>query len=193
MCEQDAICSSDGSLLRRLVEGDQAAAAEVFQRHATELLTAARKRISIVLNSRVDADDIVQSTFKSFFRRANRGGYAAPRAGDLFNLLIVIAMRKINTKADYHQADCRDVRRTHADELGQLANPKIGHDQALHELCLTIEEIMANYTAVQKLIVTLRLEGHSIQEIANRCDRSKRTVERELQAFRLRICEELTP
>ncbi len=89
---------NDSSLLRHIGEGDQIAATAVFERHAPGLLVVARRRLSTVLNSRVDADDIVQSTFKSFFRRASKGGYAAPKSGDLFNLLIVIAMRKVNVR-----------------------------------------------------------------------------------------------
>ncbi len=183
---------NDASLLRRIGEGDSAAATAVFERHAPGLLVAASRRLSSVLNSRVDADDIVQSTFKSFFRRASRGGYAAPKSGDLFNLLIVIAMRKVNARADYHLASSRDVRRT-APTSAHENDDFPGNSMAVSDLLMTIAELFEEFSELQRTIVTLRLEGYSVMEIADKCDRSKRTVERELQAFRVRLSEEFAP
>ena len=183
---------NDSSLLRHIGEGDQTAATAVFERHAPGLLVAARRRLSTVLNSRVDADDIVQSTFKSFFRRASKGGYVAPKSGDLFNLLIVIAMRKVNARADYHLAASRDIRRTSSTSI-QDQNNLPGGDMAVSELLMTIAELFEEFNELQRTIITLRLEGYSVLEIADKCDRSKRTVERELQAFRVRLSQEFAP
>jgi RNA polymerase sigma-70 factor (ECF subfamily) len=184
--------SSDSSLLRQFEAGDQGAASELFLRHAPKLFSVAQQRLSAVLQARVDADDIVQSTFKSFFRRATKGGYSVPKTGDLFNLLIVIAMRKVNAKADFHRAASRDARRTAAvDDEAFLA--RAADEAALNELCLTIDELLEEFSDIQSRIIRLRLEGHSVQEISESCQRSKRTVERELQAFRIRLSEEFEP
>ncbi|MBL8888522.1 MAG: sigma-70 family RNA polymerase sigma factor [Planctomycetaceae bacterium] len=184
--------NNDSSLLRRISKGDHAAAKEVFDRHAPGLFLAAKKRLSSVLNSRVDADDIVQSTFKSFFRRASNGGYAAPKSGDLFNLLIVIAMRKVNARADYHLASSRDVRKTSATAMSDDTDSP-STDMAVTELLMTIADLLEEFNELQREIITLRLEGYSVLEIADKCDRSKRTVERELQAFRIRLSQEFAP
>lgn len=183
---------SDATLLRRIINGDPAAATRLFEQHAPKLMGVARSRLSAILRSTVDPEDIVQSTFKSFFRRASAGGYAAPKAGDLFNLLIVIAMRKINAKADYHTASRRDVRKTRSTGDDILQDPH-GNEPAVQELCLTIAELLEGFNETQRTIIALRLEGFTVQEIADRCQRSNRTVERELQAFRLRLSEEFAP
>lgn len=183
---------NDHSLLRRIGQGDAAAATAIFERHAPRLLTAARKRLASVLGSRIDADDIVQSTFKSFFRRASQGGYAAPKSDDLFNLLIVIAMRKVNAQADYHLAASRDIRKTELasnHEQIEIADKSVPMDGLL----LTIAELLEEFNELQRVIITLRLEGYSVQEISEKCQRSKRTVERELQTFRLRLAQEFAP
>jgi RNA polymerase sigma-70 factor, ECF subfamily len=173
---------SDQSLLGLLRGGDERAASEIFSRHSARLLAAARTRLSRHLAARVDEDDIIQSTFRSFFRRAGNGGYSAPRTGDLFNLLIVIAMRKVNARADYHQAGQRDVRRSQAGD--DLPAMEASDDRPLRELCLTIDELCSGREEAQRQIVAFRLEGFSIHEIAARTGRSRRTVERELQWFR---------
>ncbi len=180
--KRDYQSHSDDSLLGQWRAGDNQAAAEVFARHSPRLMAAARSRLVSFLSTRVDPEDIVQSTFKSFFRRAGNGGYLAPESGDLFNLLIVIAMRKVNAKAYYHQAASRDVRRTSETTVEPLANSN--DEQQLRELCLTIDDLCQPLTSIQKQIVALRLEAYSVAEIAEQTQRSKRTVERELQAFR---------
>jgi RNA polymerase sigma-70 factor (ECF subfamily) len=130
----------------------------------------------------LDPEDIVQSAFKSFFRRASTGGYVAPAAGDLFNLLIVITMRKVNAHADYNQAGLRDVRRS---VHGELLDSQAGRESdQLRDLLLTIDEVCAELTATQRQIIHWRLEGYAVAEIAEKAQRSKRTVERELQNFR---------
>ncbi len=184
---------NDESLLRRIGCGDGSAATKVFEKHAPGLLNAARRRLGALLTSRVDPEDIVQSTFKSFFRRAKNGGYAAPKSGDLFNLLIVIAMRKINAKAAFHRAAGRDVRQTVCSSsypMDQLHQPD---DSTLRELCMTVAEILEEFTPTQREIIRLRLEGFQVAEIAGQVNRGRRTVERELQAFRARLATEFAP
>jgi RNA polymerase sigma-70 factor, ECF subfamily len=180
--KRDYQAHSDDSLLGQWRAGDNQAAAEVFARHSPRLLSAARSRLASFLSTRVDPEDIVQSTFKSFFRKAGNGGYLAPDSGDLFNLLIVIAMRKVNAKADYHQAASRDIRRTSESDVEPIAN--CSDEQPLRELCLTIDDLCQSLSPIQKQIVALRLESYSVAEIAEQTQRSKRTVERELQSFR---------
>jgi RNA polymerase sigma-70 factor, ECF subfamily len=182
---------SDRSLLGHLALGNSDAAGEVYSRHSPRLLAVARQRLSTVLSARLDAEDIVQSTFKSFFRRASTGGYVAPESGDLFNLLIVIAMRKVNARADYHLAANRDARRTVSPESMEI--PDSCDEQRLSDLCLTIEEVFSHMTTIQQQIVSLRLEGYSVEEISQECKRSKRTVERELQSFRQELGKLLAP
>lgn len=189
--ESDYNDQSDGRLLEQFQQGDQQAAQEIFARHSQRLLTTARKRLANLFASRLDPEDIVRSTVKSFFRRAGNGGYLAPEAGDLFNLLVIIAMRKVNARVDYHQAASRDIRKTvSSDEM----NPPASNDeQKLRDVLLTIEDLCQPLSETQRQIIHLRLEGFSVSEIAEQCGRSKRTVERELQNFRKQLCSYFEP
>lgn len=180
----------DSELLHRIRSGDEDAALEIVNRHSPRLLRAAKSRISSMFSSRFDPEDIVQSTFRSFFRRAQGGGYEAPQAGDLFNLLIVIAMRKVRARVVEHQAACRDVRRN-SDSLEGVAHQ--GNDADLLDLLVTIEEVCQGLGESHRRIVMLRLEGYSVEEIAERSDRSRRTVERALHEFRAVLSQYFSP
>ena len=70
--------ASDTSLLQRFRGGDEGAAAELYLRYADRLRGLIRARCSAQLAARLDADDIVQSVFRSFFRAANAGVYSVP-------------------------------------------------------------------------------------------------------------------
>ncbi|HAN98524.1 MAG TPA: hypothetical protein DCQ98_14305 [Planctomycetaceae bacterium] len=182
--------SGDADLLLRITRGDASAAEELVDRHSPRLLRAARARISSMFSARFDPEDIVQSTFRSFFRRARTGSYEAPRAGDLFNLLIVIALRKVRARAVEHQAACRDVRRS-GEPVEQVADGD--DDRSLHELLVTIDEVCRGLGESHRRIVMLRLEGYTIDEIAGRSERSRRTVERALHEFRAVLGEYFAP
>lgn len=62
---------TDQALLERIHhEADQDAAIGIFLRYSERLLKSAERSMSSSLSSRVDPDDIVQSVFRTFFRRA---------------------------------------------------------------------------------------------------------------------------
>jgi len=184
---------SDRSLIRRMGGGDGDAATQFYLKHADGLLEIAKRRIAVFLQSQVDPEDIVQSTFKSFFKRASKGEYYAPEAEDLFNLLAVIAMRKINAKADYLQSQKRDIRRIQSLPEGEKGHPAVENESTSIELCLMIDELLEDLSEVQRSIIRSRLEGHTVDAIADKCGRSKRTVERELQSFRDTLCRYFNP
>jgi RNA polymerase sigma-70 factor (ECF subfamily) len=58
---------------------------------------------------------------------------------------------------------------------------------ALTVLRLLIEEVLAGLPSSHRQIIELRIEEYDVAEIAQRTQRSKRTVERVLQQFRQRL------
>src|SRR5437762_765178 len=89
---------SDHTLLERLREGSEGAAAILYTRYSRRLRELARAQCSPDLARRVEADDIVQSVFASFFRGLNRGYYDLPAGEELWKLFLVIALNKIRDK-----------------------------------------------------------------------------------------------
>lgn len=177
--------ASDGSLVRRFRRGTADAATLLYFRYADHLLSLAAARIAPDLATRVDAEDIVQSVFRTFFRRAAAGQYEVPAGEDLWKLFLVIALNKIRSAAAHHKAAKRDVRRTPGvDPAGEPAGPA---DDALSHLRLTVDELLAGLPEPHRAIVERRVEGYEVAEIAALVGCSQRSVERCLQGFRGRL------
>ena len=182
---------SDHSLLRRLRGGSQDAATLLYLRYAHRLRALTRTKFATDLARRLDVDDIVQSVFGSFFRGASRGDYDVPAGEELWKLFLVIALNKIRAKGAYHRAAKRDVRLTAGSEvLEQVAETPAEQDEAAFAvLQMTIDEALARLPPQHRQMLTLRIEGCEVAEIARRMARSKRTVERILQECRKRLAD----
>lgn len=178
--------ASDGSLLAWVKTGNQEAATQLYLRYAQRLHALVRDQSSSDLARRVEADDIVQSVFRTFFTAASQGLYQVPAGEDLWKLLLVIALNKIRAQALFHNAAKRDVRRTtpidgSAAEREAFAVKDDG-DQVF--LRMIIDEALEQLPPSHRPMVQLRLEGFEVAEIAQKTGRSKRTVERLLQEAR---------
>ena len=184
---------SDRSLLLRFQRGQGDAATELYLRYANRLHALVLAQRGIDLAARLDPDDIVQSVFRTFFRRAAQGHYNVPKGEELWKLFLVIALYKVRDTAAYHRADKRDVRRTtQGADIDVVATPGAGGDEtALTVLQMVIDEILQSLPEGHRRIVELRIEGNEVAEIAQATGRAKRSVERILQEFRQRLSAEI--
>ncbi len=187
--EKSVYSTSDSSLLRRFQTGQQDAATALYVRYARRLQALAKKQTGQQLSQRFDPEDVVQSVFRTFFRRASEGCYEVPVGEELWQLLLVLALNKIRTLAVYHRAQKRDAGRTVGTEaVGEIASETSGEDAVAYEtMKMVIDELVAKLPEPQDRIIQLRIEGHEIGEIAMMTKRSKRTVERTLQQFRQQL------
>jgi RNA polymerase sigma-70 factor, ECF subfamily len=178
--------SSDHALLQRFRRGQSDAATVLYVRYAKRLNALARSKCSPALAHRVEPEDIVQSVFRSFFRKAADGLYDVPEGEDLWKLFLVITLNKIYAKSVFHHARKRDVRLTV--NTADIDESALGRDepddQALAELQMVVEEILSRLSDLGRQMVELRIQGFEVAEIAQMTVRSKRTVERTLQQFR---------
>lgn len=137
--------------------------------------------------ARFDADDIVQSVFKALFQGIRQSTYQVPADGQLWGLVLVLALNKIRNQVDHHRAAKRNVHRTQQTE--GLALPPQDGDASADFLRVVLDDIMTGLPASNREIVRLRMEGYEVKEIAAHTGRSRRTVERVLNDFRSRITE----
>lgn len=177
--------ASDRSLVRRFRHGQADAPTQLYLRYAQRLRSLAMRQTSSELAPRFDPEDIVQSVFRTFFRRLAAGSYDVPDGEEIWKLLLVIALNKIRTASNHHRAAKRDVRRTAGGEAGEAAS---GQDEAaLTVLRMVVDELLDGLPGSHRRMVELRIEGHEVAEIAAEVERSKRSVERVLQDFRARL------
>lgn len=184
-------------LLARFAEDDSTAAEELFARYAQRLAALARTRLSRRLAARIDADDVVQSAYRSFFTLAAGGGIVLQESGDLWRLLVRITLRKVYRSARRHRAERRSVEREEAwpDEAALCSRePTPAQAAALTD---ELRAVLAPLGPVQRRIIELRLQGNDIDPIAIEVRRSPRTVRRVLAGLgdelRRRLAESGAP
>jgi RNA polymerase sigma-70 factor (ECF subfamily) len=178
---------SDGSLLRRYREGEEAAATALYLRYAARLRALAREYCAPSFAGRFDADDVVQSVFRAFFHGVRRQAYTVPPSGELWGLLMVLALNKIRNLVSHHRAGKRAVHHTTALSDIESHVALSTNDSAAMLLRMVLNEYMAELPESNRCIIQFRIEGYAVAEIASRTGRSRRTVERVLQEFRARL------
>lgn len=185
----EIVGGSDSSLIRRFHAGEQDAATALYKRYAQRLQRLAERSTSSDLASRFDAEDVVQSVFRTFFRRVQIGHYDLPAGEELWRLLLVISLNKIRTLALHHRAQKRSVAVTLTHDtqtLAQVADASSG-EVALRSLQTVVHDLISTLPDTQQSIILRRIDGCQVEEIAAETGRSKRTVERVLQTFRQRL------
>jgi RNA polymerase sigma-70 factor (ECF subfamily) len=181
-------------LLARWRAGDQQAAAELVGRYADRLLALARSQLPSKLARRVDAEDVVQSVYRSLFTGAREGLPDVQRGGDLWGLLVTITLRKIYDQVERNAAGKRAVSRDvsfgtedsllrlQPDVLAQYPSPL-----AAVALADELEKIMRSLDPLERRMFELRLQGFKLEEIAAEVDCSERTVIRALKEIKQRL------
>ena len=127
----------------------------------------------------------MQSVLKSFFRGVQSGNYDAPPGATLWNLLAVIAVNKLRGKATHHSAQCRDIDREVALESVDDAQVIDVSSVEFFEVC--VRETLDQLRPLDREIVSLRIQQHTVGEISEITGRTRRTVERSLQNSRQRL------
>lgn len=196
---------SDGSVtlwLHDLKGGDQRAAEQLWQRYFGQLVGLARSKLQGTSRTAADEEDVVQCAFDSLFRGLAAGRFPnmADR-DDLWRLLVVITARKAIDQRHYQ---------TRLKRGGGSASPRPA-PRAIWEVAAgegasfsldhvvgrepTAEFVVLMAEACEQLLDRLddpilrrvavwRMEGYSIEEIADKLQCVPRTVGRKLNLIR---------
>jgi RNA polymerase sigma-70 factor (ECF subfamily) len=196
ICVDDQAVKPSGSedvpdevLIERIQSGDDSAAAELYHRYAARLRVLADRQMSSAIRRTHEADDIVQSAFRSLFRGVNSGTYTAPEGQSLWSLLAVIAIHKVRRKATRNKS-------VKAVSLDDASEHPSDHDQfeadvSIEQFESSLRESIEGLRPNEQKIVELRVQGFSILDIADHLQNSCRTVERTLQRIREKLAAEL--
>ncbi len=176
-------------MLSRSRRGDADAAEWLFRAYAKRLIGVADQNLAGRLASRVDAEDIVQSVFRTFFRRNAQGDFHIDSSVDLWRLLAKITLLKTRAVARFHSAKLRDVNAEAGvgDEwIAEAAATEPGPAEAAL-LLDQIEALLAGLPETYREILLRRLEGHDAAAIAIQLGLSRRTIQRGLNLLRDRL------
>ena len=171
-------------LIRLIRDGDSDAGNRLFI-HCLGKLKPSR-----FTRNRHNADDLVQTVLRTFYRRLVDGQYELADENELFGLLNSIM----------HNRFIDRVRRQKAQKRGGSVNvdpisesfSDLGSSSPLVELILQeeVEELERRMDSINpdlRDIVKLRLEGYSDAQIAERTELSVRTIYRRLKLFREKL------
>lgn len=168
--------------------GDEQAAETLFRRYVDRLVLLARGRMSTKMTRRVDAEDVVQSAYRSFFVGARAGRYELQRGGDLWRLLVAITLNKVLHQVRRNRASKRAVDRERnfasAGALGVIPAEFLAREPSPEEgavLADEVEHVLQELTPRQRGVLELRLQGYNLDEIADTTRLSVRTVRRVLE------------
>ena len=176
--------------------GDDAAAQQIWQRYFARLVQLARQKLPGHAKRAFDEEDVAHSALRCFLAAvaADRYPQLADRHG-LWNLLVVITARKAKA---YLRRQNRG-KRGGGQVLGETAflspdDDARGIDQVLGaepspafaaqvaDECQRLLALLDDATL--RSIAVLKMEGHTVDEIAAQLGSTKRTIERRLHIIR---------
>jgi RNA polymerase sigma-70 factor, ECF subfamily len=177
--------SSFAQLLDRLQAGDQDAAREIHRVYTPRLVALARLQFAPDVLRRADPESVVQSVYRSFFRRERNGQFVLGDWDDLWGLLSLITLRKCANRTRYFRRECRDVGRESpigraADDSNPGFEPTDPGPTPLEAavLCETVEALFLDLSPRERSIIEGLLQGGTIEEVRSAVGCGERTVRR---------------
>ncbi len=180
-----------------LKDGHDLASRKLWEKYFGQLVRVAARRLGSSARRIADEEDVAVSVFDSLCRGAAAGRFKQLQdRDDLWKLLSAIAGMKAADQVRRQTAKKRGGTTLRGESvfegvggdsihgLGQLADA----EPSPEFLAIMDEQQQAMFAALpeesQRAVATLRFEGYSNEEIANRLGMSLRTVERKLKVIR---------
>ncbi len=169
-------------LLDRVRQGDEAAARELLQRFEPHVRRVVRSRLPVVMRTKFDSMDFVQSVWGDFFVRVHRDQVHFETPRQLAKFLALAAQAKVAN-------ECRRRLLTEKFDL----NKEVALDQVDRSIPLTSPDptpsqaavanerlagIMKGRPALHQKVLRLRAQGFTFAEIAVRAGIDERSARR---------------
>jgi RNA polymerase sigma-70 factor (ECF subfamily) len=181
-------------LLAGLRAGDEQAAREVHRRYTPRLVALAQRQFTPALLRRVDPESVVQSVYRSFFRREGAGQYTFGDWDDLWGLLACITLRKCSNRTRFHRQESRDVGREvrpgpGGDSSGTAWEPADREPTPFEATVLreTMTALFQGLTPRERRIVEGLLAGGTVEEVRRAVGCGERTVRRVRNRVRAKL------
>ena len=187
-------------LVDGLLRGDERVVREFYQSYAGLLHGIADRQISPEMRRRFDADDVVQSTFRTLFRRAQGGSFFFHDNERLWSLLCAITLTKVRSKSRYHSRGKRQVSAETSTGIGSEGEKKHRVEPSASglspaeraEFADAFEQFLAALSPEERGVVELKLQDFTNDEVAEQLNVSERTVRRILRRLQERISHAFT-
>jgi RNA polymerase sigma factor (sigma-70 family) len=184
--------------IESLETGDEDAAARLWEYCFPRMLRYASRRLPDNLRRAMDEEDVAISAFRSFCMATARGAFTELNGRDeLWRLLLCITARKARARIRHETREKRGGGKVGGESIlmtgsdqgsgGQIGQVP-GHSPSPEMLaqfadeCQWLLDQLGDDTL--KAIALLRVEGYTVDEIAQRVGCAKRSVERRLTLIR---------
>ncbi len=188
---------SEGSVTRwlsPLQHGNEAAVQQLWERYFARLVGLARQQLRSAPRRAADEEDVALSAFDSFCRQAEAGRFPQLLDRDsLWRLLVVVTARKafhLIRDENRHKRGGGVVVQTEADQgartplmeqvLSREPSPELAAEVA--DECRRLLDALGDKELEQ--IALWRMEGHSVEAIAQQLGYAPRSVKRKLHLIR---------
>ncbi|MGI9474040.1 MAG: RNA polymerase sigma factor, partial [Rubripirellula sp.] len=149
------------SFLSRLQAGDSGATKKLFDDYSRKLIQISANNIHPALLKRFDGEDVVQSVFRSFYRRQEEGRFHIEHSQQLWQLLVTLTLCKTRSHARRHTAEQRDATADlQMSDEHQLFDRQPSSVEAL-ALWEEIDLVLDGLPERTAEIISMRLEGRN--------------------------------
>jgi RNA polymerase sigma-70 factor (ECF subfamily) len=162
------------------------AAAEVDEQYRGRLCQLVEREMNRRFRRREDPEDVVQSAFRTFFRRNAQGEFHIDSSVDLWRLLETITRHKLLKHVEKLAAGKRDAKREEYLEGDDLPGQSPTPEEAAIAADL-MEEVLAGLDETFVNILHLRLQNCTEEEIAAKLGCTRSFVRTKLNRIRDRL------
>lgn len=180
-------------LIEGLRTGDEQVLADFYQQHGATLRAIADKQLAPELRRRVSPSEVVQSAFRTFFRRAGEGRFEFEDSEKLWSLMCAITLTKVREQVRYHRREKRDIHRESDPDpaqegygLGVLQGRDMPPEIAV-EFEDQFERLMEALDDEEQQVVQMKLDDRTNDEVADALGVSERTVRRIMKRLQTRF------
>lgn len=177
---------SEFDFVDRVNRGTDSVAAELDQRYRQRLCRLVERELDRSLRRREDPEDLVQTVFRTYFRRAALGEFHITQTSDLWALLAKITRRKILKRAEYHRAEKRLPDAEDGQEVAWLSGGEPGPVD-LAVAAELVEKTLQGLEPAFTEVFQLRIAGCTEEDIAQRLNCTRAAVRFKLERIRQRL------
>jgi len=184
------------TLIAGMLTGDESAFEMFYDCYAAKLHAIADNQIDTVLKGRFDAEDVVQSALRTFFRQSQAGRFFVSDGKRFWSLICAIVLTKAREKARYHTREKRSPRRE--SQTASLSPRFEAVDlefspQETVALADSFEQFLSSLDEQERRLIDLKLQDQTNAEIARSLRSSERTVTRLAGNLERRLTRLLKP
>jgi RNA polymerase sigma-70 factor, ECF subfamily len=182
-------------LITGLRAGDEQVVREFCGLYGDLLLRLADRHLPDRLRRRLGPEDVVQSAYRTFLRRARAGEFHLDDSASLWRLLCAITLTKVREQTRFHLRQKRGLARETPLPVASSTDSTPGIEPAAAgpspadaaEFADQFQLLLASLDEEERQVVDLKLQDYTNDEVAERLGCSQRTVRRLLKRVQAQL------